>query len=112
MKCTWPMQIKLSCTQRELYSTGSRWVRRGRCWVRVAFQIPTCWYRQRESLVLGSRPNVKPQHEWFHVAVEFRFPIILHFGCHYFSYVNITIKSKLKCCCYSCVCCKLMIMFE
>ena len=37
-----------------------------------AFQIPTCWYQQRESLRFGAVLNAKPQREWFPVAVEYR----------------------------------------
>ena len=37
----------------------------------VGFWIPTCWYRQCKSLWLGVLPNVNPQREGFHVAVEY-----------------------------------------
>ena len=51
----------------------------GRKWVALdickAFWIPTCWYCQRESLVLGVLPNVKPQCKGVHFAVESRLNI-------------------------------------
>ena len=37
-----------------------------------AFQIPTCWYRQRESLAFGALPNASTKREGVSVAVEFR----------------------------------------
>ena len=54
-KCTCPM----------------RWVDWFSHGLREAFQIPTCWYRQRESLTLGTVPNVKTQRAWFCVAVKY-----------------------------------------
>ena len=38
-----------------LGTIGSRWALLvgGSCWVRKAFQIPTCWYSQCEIIVLG-----------------------------------------------------------
>ena len=76
MKCTCPTQTQYSRTQRNLYSTGSRWVDRGSHWVDwgslwvvrgwrwvcQAFWIPTCWYRQRKR---------STQREWL-CAVEYR----------------------------------------
>ena len=62
-------------TQHNLYSTCSRWVCGASSWVslvRKALQIPTYWYRQRKPLALGAVPNAKTQHEWFHIAVEYR----------------------------------------
>ena len=32
----------------------------GSCWVRKGFWIPTCWYWQREILMLGFMPNAMP----------------------------------------------------
>ena len=55
-----------------LLALGSCWIRRGWRWVRKAFQIPTCWYWQRNLLALGAEPNAKPQCEWFCFAVEYR----------------------------------------
>ena len=50
----------------------SRWVNWGSRLVSKAFKIPTCWYQQHKSLALGVLPTANPQHEQFHVAVEFR----------------------------------------
>ena len=51
---------------------ATRWVFGDSHWVGEAFQIPTCWYQQRELLVLGSGPKEKLKREWFRVAVEYR----------------------------------------
>ena len=78
IKYTYPMQNQPLRTQHKLYSTsshcvrnGMRWVLDGSCWVcdslrwaRKAFWIPTCWYRQRGSLVLEAVPNASPQWEY------------------------------------------------
>ena len=44
----------------------------GSLWACKGFWIPTCWYRQCESLVLEVLPNANPQHEGSHNAVEYR----------------------------------------
>ena len=51
---------------------GSLWVCQALHWVRQVFGILTCWYHQRESLVLGVLPNMNSQCEGVHVAVEYR----------------------------------------
>ena len=48
-----------------------RWVNCDSCWVCKVFQIPTCRFRQRESLALGGLPNAWIQCEGVCVAVEY-----------------------------------------
>ena len=100
MKCTWPTRIKPLRTQREPYSTGSRWVcqaSRWVCqasrWVRQGFLIPTCFKLSHScdycvrSLPTGESdagasmrhvgfPNPRTQGEQFRVAVEYRLKIV------------------------------------
>ena len=82
MKSTWPTQAPMRRDPMRPYSTcshwgllwvdwDSRWVDWDSHWVGEAFQIPTCWYRQCESLTLGAVLNVKPQCEWVHVLVDY-----------------------------------------
>ena len=92
MKCTWPKPkprvlnanyIPLACVgacvlhyvRLVLGIIGLRWALsacvRGSRWVCEGFELPTCWYRQCELLVLGAVPNVKTQREWFCIAVEY-----------------------------------------
>ena len=63
-------------TQRKLYSTslhwGSRWISEASHWGHKAFWIPTFWYRQSKSLVLGAVSNAKPHSEWVCVLEEYR----------------------------------------
>ena len=53
------------------------------CPVCQAFWIPTCWYRQRESLALGILPNTKPQREgfalWWNIGCRLRYLLTLAF---------------------------------
>ena len=41
----------------------------------LAFWIPTCWYQQCDSLMLGVLPNAKPQHEGVPVAQNWLFEL-------------------------------------
>ena len=52
--------------------SGLRWVCGDLRWVREAFQIPTCWYQQCESLALGVLPDARTQRERVCDAVEYR----------------------------------------
>ena len=62
--------------QRDIYSLCSRWgscqVHWGLHWVHEAILMPTCKYRQRETLALGASHNAKPQRQWEHILVKYR----------------------------------------
>ena len=77
-----PLAQTLS-TQRELYSTGLHWVRQALCWVCQALRcVPKAlrsvrqasrWLFRYQHVGIGNmKINERPQHEWFHVAVEYR----------------------------------------
>ena len=65
---------------------GSHWVCRGQRWVRKAFQIPTCWYPQREILALGVQANARPQRYGISIAVEYRLKPIFHQNAYGFAF--------------------------
>ena len=65
-------RVTLGITGLRLVHQALRWVCQASRWNGQAFWITACWYRQRKSLALGVTANVKPQREWFCVAVEYR----------------------------------------
>ena len=62
------------------------WVRDGLRWVREAFYTPTCWYWQRETLVLGVVLNTNgTQRELVHALLE----------CRLFRYIQCSARMNL-----------------